>query len=117
MSSPSPFSELIKALLSIFESLINRFLSRKFIVWMAATYFAFKGTLSMEYWATMTGAYMSVQGVLDWRTPVTAKPKLNTTDEKLDDKSTATRNADEELTVIKPRPQYLPRVQPPRRST
>tara|TARA_R110002110_G_scaffold299681_1_gene513881 strand:+ start:230 stop:421 length:192 start_codon:yes stop_codon:yes gene_type:complete len=50
---------------AIFDKHIERFISRKFLAWITATWLALNASLTSEDWVAVTLAYIGSQAVVD----------------------------------------------------
>lgn len=60
--------KLAKKLCSAAETLIDKLVSRKLIVWLVATHLTYMGLLSPHDWLMVALLYIGAQSALDWKT-------------------------------------------------
>jgi len=65
--------ELVK---SFADKYIERFISRKFLAWLTATFLCFHGHVTSDNWAAITLAYIGTQALVDMAVQWKHGPKV-----------------------------------------
>lgn len=67
--SHQPHKKIIKRSGALLDTFVSRIISRKFLVWVAGTYFAMSGMLSGDngwHWIIVSCVYIGAESVIDY---------------------------------------------------